>query len=112
MPHEFVVVWLEEEYGYRYWRWEPGMTGDELVQWWKELKSVLPYFFSPAGGVAKCGKRHPGLPGKLEERSWENFPRCDAPNLWRAHIHEDEDSYLKLPDGESVHHAGYKDYDF
>lgn len=110
MPHEFVVVWLEEEYGFRYWRWEPGLTADELVEWWKQLNSVAPYFFSPAGSVGFC-KRSPSLPGKLEQLDWEEFPRVDVPNLWRAHIHEDEDSYLKLPDGEYIHHAGYKDYD-
>lgn len=108
--HEYVVVWLEEEYGYRYWRWEPEMTAAELIEWWKSLKSVAPYFFSPAGGACYC-KRSPGLPGKLEELDWEEFPMIDIPNLWRAHIHEDEDSYLTTPGGESIHHAGYKDYD-
>ncbi len=53
---EHITVWLEEEYGYRYWRWDTGMTADELVAWWSALKSVGQYFFSPVH-----------LPGQLTE---------------------------------------------
>lgn len=74
------------------------MTGDDLIQWWKDLQSVNSYFFSPIN-----------LPGKIVQIDWADTPSIDVPNLWRAHIHEDSDSYLLVPNGEYVHHAGYYD---
>lgn len=99
MPDEYIVVWLEEEYGYRHWRWEPGMTATELVNWWKNLKTVGLYFFSPTG-----------LPGKVVHIDWSDMPSRKS-IVWRAHLHEDEDSYLVTPGGKHIHHAGYRDYE-
>jgi hypothetical protein len=48
MTNEKITVWLEEEYGYRYWQWDTGMTAQELVSWWSNLSSVGEYFMSPA----------------------------------------------------------------
>lgn len=49
-----VTVFLEEEYGYRYWLWETGMDADALIVWWSKLTTVDKYFFDPRT-----------LPGKL-----------------------------------------------
>ena len=42
-----VTIFLQEEYGYRYWLWETGMDAGALMKWWCELPSVDAYFFSP-----------------------------------------------------------------
>lgn len=129
---ETITVWLEEEYGYRYWRWDTGMTHEELVSWWSSLDSVEPYFFDPSG-----------LPGELTEldgKEWDegtlDFPdevpvdfrpedylpediewaeeharflcATRKPGLYKAHMHMDSDSGLRLPDDSVVHHAGYQ----
>ena len=51
-----ITVALDEEYGYRQWLWETGMTASELEAWWTALPSVRPFSFSPEG-----------LPGTLRE---------------------------------------------
>ena len=129
-----ITVWLEEEYGYRYWRWDTGMTHEELVSWWSNLESVKPYFFNPTD-----------LPGKLTEldgEEWnedtldipeevpEDFRPEDyvpedlewakkharwlcatrKPDLYMAHIHEDDDSGLRLSDNTMVWHAGHPNH--
>lgn len=55
-----ITVFVEEEYGYRYWVWETGMGADELVAWWKGMDPST-YFISPAT-----------LPGKAVQ-VWDNL---------------------------------------
>lgn len=44
-----ITIFLEEEYGYRYWLWETGMDANALIKWWSELPAVNAYFFDPTG---------------------------------------------------------------
>lgn len=44
-----ITVLLQEEYGYRLWVWETGMTAFELEAWWSSCESLHPYFFTPVG---------------------------------------------------------------
>lgn len=85
------TIYVEEEYGYRYWVWEPQINPKKLAHWWRALKSVEPYS-SPAS-----------LPGVVQNvrkiRQKEGF--------WFCHIHTDSDSFLRSPEGEIIHHAGY-----
>lgn len=132
---EMVTVWLEEEYGYRYWRWDTGMSHEDLVLWWSSMGTIRPYFFSPNG--------LPGSLTELDSDEWDEGTRdmpetvpadfnpeefvpedpewaranarwlCATPKtgIYKAHIHEDEDSCLKLPDNTFVHHKGFKSYE-
>lgn len=88
-----VIVLLEEEYGYRTWIWHTGMSEAEIVEWWKNLETVSPYFFTPVG-----------LPGTLKERDWDE----DLPETtWSGHIHEDGDSFLFHSRHGYIHHKGH-----
>lgn len=51
-----VTVLMDEEYGYREWIWRTGMTPDQLVEWWANLPTVMPFFCNPSEG---------GMPGDL-----------------------------------------------
>ena len=42
-----ITVALDEEYGYREWLWETGMTAAELEVWWSTKQTLGAYFFSP-----------------------------------------------------------------
>tara|TARA_Y100000034_G_scaffold127135_1_gene179474 strand:- start:395 stop:823 length:429 start_codon:yes stop_codon:yes gene_type:complete len=118
MSEEHITVGLDEEYGYRMWVWQTGMTEAELIAWWEALPSVMPYFFSPEG-----------LPGALHQAGWvvrneDGTLRADTLNdpidsvvgcagftegtdeivegtflcmkhPWKAHIHMDDDSFLR-----------------
>ena len=87
-----VRVFLEEEYGYRHWVWRTGLTERELISWWSSQEvmtdSNLDY-----------------LPGELKEVTLEEVSHQSF--SFHAHIHMNDDSYLKLPSGEKVFHAGY-----
>lgn len=141
---DVITVWLEEEWGYRYWRWDTGMTHEELVSFWKGMETVAPYFFSLHG--------LPGTLTSLDQDEWDRATRTilgETPedfrvedwipeassddrevrawakklahilasplrlDIYKAHIHEDEDSVLKLPgeDEPLVYHKGFKRYE-
>lgn len=103
-----VTVMLDEEYGYREWIWRTGMTAEELTEFWRNIPTMEPYFFSPKG-----------LPGKVlllfpeDDQSDEDYERLRESYRkeaagWVAHIHVEDDSYLQTPTGEEVLHAGYQ----
>jgi len=43
-----LVVYVDEEYGYRQWYWFPDMTEEELLKYWEKCQ-IEDYYFSPAG---------------------------------------------------------------
>jgi hypothetical protein len=88
-----VQVYIDEEYGYRFWFWDTGMTEAELVRWWGNLGSVTPFYFSPQGL----------LPGTVTK-----IPHFQGPTPYLAHLHEDFDSWLKLPGGTTIYHRGHR----
>ena len=89
-----VTVFLVEEYGYRTWIWRTGMTPTRLIAWWKALPTVSPFFFNPSKS---------GLPGDLMQAGETDH----EPGWWSAHLHMDEDSWLRTPDDTMIHHEGY-----
>ena len=38
MSDSTVKVFVEEEYGYRYWMWDTLMTPEALIAWWQGLQ--------------------------------------------------------------------------
>jgi hypothetical protein len=113
---------VQEEYGYRHWIGviPSEMTVESVIEWWKALPSVMGMFFNPS-------KSFP-LPTLIE---LEDIADDDADKAtWRwvdaqgehildrsnvvlfAHVHMDDDSYLKIPQGETFYHAGYGEMPF
>ena len=88
----YPIVMIEEEYGYRYWIWEPRKTREELIEWWRAVESTDAYLFSPAS-----------LPGKVTQIRKVRQKSC----LWYCHLHMNRDSFLKTPEGEFIDHKGY-----
>ena len=114
------VVHVEEEYGYRDWLWVPSMTIDELRVWWQKLPTVAPFFFD--GPVNFPGEVHQIYfetattfafvkegPGRVVTPLHSDFLTLPKDALY-MHIHEDEDSFLRIGDKE-YEHAGWKEYD-
>lgn len=111
-----LVIYIEEEYGYRDWLWIPDMSLEEVKEWWKALPSVTPYFFS--GPVSFPGRVHQiaFCEGKefrfvVEGMGRIVFPLYDEifaipDDCVRMHVHEDFDSYLTVGN-ETIYHAGY-----
>jgi len=114
------VVHVEEEYGYRDWLWAPNMTIDELKLWWQNLPTVAPFFFD--GPVSFPGEIHQIYfetattfsfikegPGRIVTPLHTNFITLPKDALY-MHIHEDEDSFLRIGD-KDYEHAGWREYD-
>ena len=93
-----MLVLLEEEYGFRYWFWHTNMSDEELIDWWLNLESLSPYLMTPEP-----------LPGNVilvaNMQEWQNLQ--ENTEHYQAHIHLDDDSWLKLPSGKYLGHAGY-----
>jgi hypothetical protein len=131
-PSDQAIVVLTEEYGYRYWLWQTGMTDDELVAYWKGLETVEPFFFDPRelpGTLSALWFASRGFTetGEDEEQGvWVVDPDTDEndeePQMawliadaipWKGHIHQDDDSGLTGPEGiGSILHAGFRKTDF
>lgn len=93
-----LIIWIEEEYGYRYWKWEVSMKLDAFLDWWKGLESVDSFFFNP-------GKTLPF--GKVKQVDWNEFKLA---RLLYMHLHTDGDSWVFVESqhaSEKIFHAGY-----
>ena len=96
---EEAIVLLDEEFGYRYWHWHTGLTSEQLIKWWSELKCVEPYTMDPShpsDGFAPLPGRIIQLP-ETSEIVKEGFS---------AHLNDDDDSFL-MRNGIYFFHRGY-----
>jgi len=122
MNEELITVHLDEEYGYRQWKWETGMNALDLEEWWSSLLSVAPYFFCPADGLPGTLTQIPET-YVITEGEWAAYERGDLsadaitalmdernaqPKGWTGHIHQDDDSGLTSPEGRIIRHAGFE----
>ena len=112
-----VKVFVEEEYGYRYWMWDTLMTPEALIAWWQGLDTVHKYFFSPAslpgrmGEIAVANRRNPTQKDYDSFHARLAFAKVEARG-WSLHIHQDNDSDLQGPDGIRYLHAGFVPLNF
>jgi len=91
------TILLEEEFGYRLWLWIPDRPIPDLIEWWRGLFSVEPWNVdpSPLPGVL--------IDGTHSER-WDELYGTRK-FIW-GHINDDDDSELRLPNGEAIYHRG------
>ena len=107
-----VTVYVEEECGYRHWIWSPGLTVDELVEMWKARPDFRDAFMDPSeSSLPGTWKRIvDAFSEDMVEMVDEEGKGYDLRELRKgvsAHIHVEHDTYLTLPDGTEVRHAGY-----
>ena len=90
-----MTVYIEEEYGYRYWKAEVDMTEDALSDWWTTLSDISDLYI--------CSF----FPNAIQIDQ-ETFEKSNV--VW-AHIHCNDDSYLVLSDNTNVfHNRLYNEY--
>jgi hypothetical protein len=121
VPANMTEVLINEEYGYRYWRFLFNGNREELIIWWKNLASVNPFFFNPGTAVVQRGL------GQIEKVDQDRRVQMNA-ILGRCclllELHEDDDSCLLvlgnsnpgnylIPSSvvERIYHAGFKQFD-
>lgn len=113
-----LVVFLDEEYGYRQWYWFPSVPESELVALWNSIdKEEEAIYMDPS--------RLPGevvpIPEETDQSLLEDYcfqgldegeityeqahPNecywCNGhvhPDTWKAHIHRNDDSWLVGPE--------------
>ncbi len=92
-PHpQGIVVFLEEEYGYKYFIWYTGMSEEDLISYWENIEDI-DYF-----GIHD-------LPGKLVR--FDGYYDERPSTKWYAHYHTNLDSSLEWNDPEN---GVYKSY--
>ena len=93
VPANMTEVLINEEYGYRYWRFLFNGSREELITWWKNLASVNPFFFNPCTAIVQRGL------GQIEKVDHDRRVQMNA-ILGRCRLllelHEDDDSCLMV----------------
>ena len=98
---DFLVL-LDEEYGYRLWFWFPNITSNKLDTWWSELDSVDPYFMTPEPLIGDLYQAE-------DDDELELFTSLQKTSkFYTVHIHSNDDSILKKPNGTKIYHKGYE----
>jgi len=103
MNNNTVIVLLQEEYGYRWWLWKPGMSELGLIDFWENLESLTPYFMNPSDG----------LPGSFENLGYDRFHSLEkyTKGMWSGHIHDEDDSWIIKPGSKiknrTIFHKGH-----
>lgn len=87
-------VYINEEYGYRFWKATVNMTEAQIAEWWASLPKVEDPMIRT-------------LFPNIKRISYENFKSV---NVTLAFIHCNDDSFLRLSNGAKVYHAGYGEY--
>lgn len=114
-------IMVQEEYGYRHWIGiiPQGMTRDHIITWWKSLPSVGNMFFNPSGAFPMPLIELVDIADDDADRATWKWVDPDGQEhildrsyvVLFAHVHMDEDSYLKIPQGETFYHAGYGEWE-
>jgi hypothetical protein len=116
-PKEDVTVLIVEEFGFRHYLWQPDMTPQALVRWWRnQERPPSPYTDFPGWMSPIYPLDHRAEKGKLTtedmarglfrigspEKGWADFSVPE--DTWYLHTHADDDSVLLSP--------GWKDHDY
>lgn len=100
MKDNSIEVFVNEEYGYRAWKWIPNMTEQEFIGWYKDLtdEDIIKFYFDIRT-----------LPGKVIPWPSKNIHEGNAstrvygdPKLFRPyyymHMHDVTDTFIAVGD--------------
>lgn len=101
-PNGHIIVLLEEEYGFKYHLWFTGLTSEQLETFWAGIPSIASYYLNPSGT----------LPGRFEEADTNEemdawYKAKKSGEYYSAHLHWEDDSWLRAPGGRLIKHAGF-----
>jgi hypothetical protein len=110
------ILFVQEEYGYRHWIGvlPNEMTTESVIEWWKGLPSVMGMFFNPSKSFpmdlyevedVAPDDADVAIMQWVDSEGVTHTLNRDHVVLF-SHIHEDDDSYLKIPKGEYIYHVG------
>ena len=119
MSNKYILI--QEEYGFRNWLGSvpTNMNIETLTSWWRNLSSVRSMFFNPSKAfpfaLVELDNIAPSE-DKYATWQWEDEKGVkhilDRSNVIAFfHVHEDDDSYMKVVGGDYIYHAGYGEDD-
>ena len=109
-----IKVFLNEEYGYRTFYWDPQMTKEEFVDWWKSLtdSDIIKYFFNINALPGKIKRVVPSTIGNAKIRM-NGDPKDHTPEYY-CHFHDVHDSFICVGEEKIPHtrttRKDWKDY--
>ena len=91
-----IEVFLNEEYGYKTWIWNPNMGEDEFVSWWNDLSEsdIIKYFFNIKALPGTLKEYVEKSPGTVSVRETGD-PTSHRPYYY-CHFHDVNDSYISV----------------
>ena len=108
---------IQEEYGYRNWvgHVPNDMTIEKIVSWWESLKSVGFLFFNPSANfIVPLHEMTDVSDEDAEIATWSWTDEQGEKHILNRdaviaffHVHEDDDSYMKVVGGQNHFHAGH-----
>ncbi len=110
-----LVVAIEEEYGFKYWIWFPGLSGVELESWWQAMDDVETFWRAKPGTKERERIGWPGefidaeVPENLYDlwaEFWKTAPYVSHIDMNLQDDIERPDTYLKRRDGAVFIHRG------
>jgi hypothetical protein len=95
------LVFVKEEYGFRHYIWRTPMIEQDVVAWWQGVVKApqpddLTQIFPGSELLAVFSD---------DVDQWVD----ESHNHIFLHLHRDDDSFMRLPSGKEIHHAGYED---
>lgn len=101
MKTNSIEVFINEEYGYRAWKWIPNMTEQEFVAWYKDLtdSDIIKYYFniqSLPGKVVPWPQKSLLAEGSVNQRVYGD-PKSFRPYYY-MHMHDVQDTMIAVGD--------------
>ena len=96
MNNQNIVVFLNEEFGYRTFEWHPMMTQEEFVNWWQNLNDsdIIKYYFNMKSLPGSLTQINPNENGNARIRI-HGDPKNYTPEFY-CHFHDVDDSFIEM----------------
>jgi hypothetical protein len=101
MKDNSIEVFINEEFGYRYWKWIPNMTEQEFIAWYKDLtdSDIIKFYFNIRalpGKVVSWNGKSPSADGNCNQRVYGD-PKTFRPYYY-MHMHDVNDTIVSVGD--------------
>ena len=101
MKTNSIEVFINEEYGYRAWKWIPNMTEQEFIGWYKDLtdSDIIKFYFnieSLPGKVVPWPPKSLNADGNANQRMYGD-PKSFRPYYY-MHMHDVQDTMIAVGD--------------
>jgi hypothetical protein len=97
MSNDTIEIFVNEEYGYKTWIWNPNMTEQEFVSWWESLTEtdIIKYYFnikSLPGNIKPTKVKQIASTSESQARM-AGDPKSYQPYYY-CHMHDIDDTFM------------------